>query len=115
MRVAHATGAVPRTGVVRNPALAGAVFGGRVGVRSAAVALVEMDKLRPRLREEAVGAVWSGFVQVATDHGPAQIRGLRDALIAAHGQEGEFQRRADKVKCGVSLSQPFDDDGMAEY
>ena len=107
--VAHATRAA------RNAALAAAVLGARVGVRNAAVALVEMDKLRPRLRDEAVEAVWAGFVQVATDHGPQQIRGLRDRLIAAHGHEGEFQRRQDQLKAGVSLSQPFDDDGMAEY
>ena len=107
--VAHATRAV------RNAGLAAAVLAGRVGVRNAAVALVEMDKLRPRLREEAVEAVWAGFVQVATDHGPQQIRGLRDALIAAHGHQGEFQRRQDHLKAGVSLSQPFDDDGIAEY
>ena len=109
VRVTHATRAV------RNTGLAAAVLGARVGVRNAAVALAEMDKLRPRLRDEAVEAVWEGFLQIATDHGPGEIRGLRDKLIAAHGHQGEFQRRADQLKGGVSLSQPFDDDGMAEY
>ena len=107
--VTHATQAV------RNVGLAAAVLGARVGVRNAAVALVEMDKLRPRLTDEAVEAVWEGFLQIATDHGPREIRGLRDKLIAAHGHEGEFQRRQDQLKHGVSLSQPLDDDGMAEY
>jgi hypothetical protein len=79
------------------------------------VALAEMDKLRPRLREEALEAVWEGFIQIATDHGPSQIRELRDRLIAAYGQQGEFQRRHDQLKHGVRLSQPMDDDGMAEY
>lgn len=74
-----------------------------------------MDKLAPPLADEAVGAVWAGFVQVSTDHGPTQIRGLRDELIARHGHDGDFHRRADRLKTGVSLSQPFDDDGMAEY
>ena len=109
VKVAHATRAV------RNVGLAAAVLGARVGVRNAAVALVEMDKLRPRLGDEAVEAVWAGFLQIATDHGPAEIRGLRDKLIATHGHEGEFQRRQDQLKAGVSLSQPLDDDGMAEY
>ncbi|HEX7463072.1 MAG TPA: DUF222 domain-containing protein, partial [Dermatophilaceae bacterium] len=107
--VTHATRAV------RNVGLAAAVLGARVGVRNAAVALVEMDKLRPRLTDEAVEAVWEGFLQIATDHGPREIRGLLDKLIAAHGHEGEFQRRQDQLKHGVSLSQPLDDDGMAEY
>ena len=103
------------TRAVRNIGLAAAVLGARVGVRNAAVALAEMDKLRPRLRDEALEAVWVGFLQIATDHGPGEIRGLRDKLIAAHGHQGDFQRRADQLKHGVSLSQPFDDDGMAEY
>src|SRR5665647_100324 len=109
VKVAHATRSV------RNTALAAAVLGARVGVRNAAVALVEMDKLRPRLRDEAVEAVWAGFVQIAMDHGPGEIRGLRDTLIATHGHRGDFQRRADQLKHGVSLSQPLDDDGIAEY
>ena len=109
VRVAQASRAV------RNAGLAAAVLGARVGVRNAAVALAEMDKLRPRLRDEAVEAVWEGFVQIATDHGPAEIRALRDKLIATYGQQGEFQRRQDQLKHGVSLSQPFDDDGMADY
>lgn len=107
--VTHATRAV------RNIGLAAAVLRARVGVRDAAVALVEMGKLRPRLRDEAVEAVWAGFLQIATDHGPGEIRALRDQIIAAHGHKGEFQRRQDQLKHGVSLSQPFDDDGMAEY
>jgi hypothetical protein len=82
---------------------------------NAAVVLVEMDKLRPRLADEAVEAVWEGFLQIATDHGPQEIRALRDKLIATYGRREEFQTRHDQLKHGVSLSQPFDDDGMAEY
>ena len=47
------------TRVVRNTALAAAVLGARVGVRNASVVLAEMDKLRPRLRDEALEAVWA--------------------------------------------------------
>jgi hypothetical protein len=54
-------------------------------------------------------------VAIATNHGPREIRALRDLLITTYGHEGEFQRRADKLKEGVSLSQPVDDDGIAEY
>jgi hypothetical protein len=100
---------------VRNAGLAAAVLGARVGVRNAAVALAEMDKLRPRLRDEALEAVWQGFIQIATDHGPEQIRQLRERLIATYGRDKEFQRRHDQLKHGVALSQPMDDDGMATY
>ena len=111
--VTHATRAV------RNAALAAAVLEARVGVRNAAVALAEMDKLKPRLGDAAAEtmreALWEAFIQVGTDHGPKEIRCLRDMLIAKYGQQGDFQRRHDQLKQGVSLSQPVDDDGMAEY
>jgi hypothetical protein len=68
--VAHATGAV------RNGGLAGAVWGARVGVRNAAVAGGDGRAPSPATRGRG-GAVWEGFVHVATDHGPQQIRGLR--------------------------------------
>ena len=103
------------TRVVRNAALAAAVLGARVGVMNASVVLAEMDKLRPRIRDEAVETVLDGFIQIATDHGPREIRALRDALIATYGGQEEFQARHDQLKHGVSLSQPFDDDGMAQY
>ena len=103
------------TRVVRNAALAAAVLGARVGVMNASVVLAEMDKLRPRIRDEAVETVLDGFIQIATDHGPREIRALRDTLIATYGGQEEFQARHDQLKHGVSLSQPFDDDGMAQY
>ena len=112
---AQLVGVAQASRAVRCAALAAAVLAARVGVRNAAVVLAEMDKLRPRLRDEAVDAVWEGFIQVATDHGPKEIRALRDALIATYGNEDEFQERHDRLKHGVSLSQPMDDDGMAEY
>ena len=74
-----------------------------------------LPRIRPRLRDEALEAVWAGFIAIATDHGPREIRALRDMLITTYGQDGEFQRRADQLKHGVSLSQPIDDDGMAVY
>jgi len=111
--VTHATRAV------RNAALAAAVLGARVGVRNAAVALAEMDKLKPRLGDAASETmrevIVEAFTQVATDHGPKEIRLLRDMLIAKYGQQGDFQRRHDQLKHRVSLSQPVDDDGIAEY
>ena len=36
-------------------------------------------------------------------------------MIAKYGRLGEFQRREDQLKHGRSLSQPYPDDGMAEY
>ena len=74
-----------------------------------------MDKLRPRLTPECHGTVLEGFVALAEGQGPRQIRALRPALIAKYGHLGEFQRREDRLKHGTALSQPYDDDGMAEY
>src|SRR6476620_4168912 len=91
------------------------VLSGRVGVRGAAVALAEMHKLGPRLTPQALPAVWEGFLQVAAESGPQDIRGLRERIIATYGREPEFQVRADRLKHGVSLSRGRADDGMVEY
>ena len=98
-----------------NGPLAEAVLAARVPVRNAAVALAEMDKLLPRLTPACAETVLAGFVAIAESDGPAQIRALRPQLIAKYGRLGEFQRREDQLRSGRSLSQPYADDGMAEY
>jgi Domain of unknown function (DUF222) len=102
--------AQPRNGLLRQ-----AVLAARVPVRNAAVALTEMEHLRPRLTEDWHDSVLAGFVTLAESEGPRQIQALRPALIAKHGHQGEFQRREDKLKHGRSLSQPYADDGMLDY
>ena len=103
--------AKPCNGVLRE-----AVLAARVPVRNAAVALAEMDKLRPRLTPEcAEHGAGAGSWRWPSPQGPREIRALRPALIAKYGHLGEFQRREDRLKHGRSLSQPYDDDGMAEY
>ena len=109
MKVAEAV-AQPKNGL-----LAEAVLAARVPVCNAAVALGEMDKLLPRLTPACAETVLAGFVAIAELDGPREIRGLRPQLIARYGRLGEFQRREDQLKHGRSLSQPYADDGMAEY
>ncbi|WP_458533519.1 DUF222 domain-containing protein, partial [Oryzihumus sp.] len=91
------------------------VLAGRVGVRCAAVALAEMAKLGPRLTPAALPTVWEGFLQVAEEAGPREVRGLRERIIATYGRHDEFQVRQDRLKHGVSLSAGRADDGMVEY
>src|SRR6478672_2674415 len=91
------------------------VLSGRVGVRCAAVALAEVHKLGPRLTPQALPTVWDGFLQVAQEAGPREVRGLRERIIATYGRQGEFQVRQDRLKHGVSLSAGRADDGMVEY
>ncbi|MGZ4751511.1 MAG: hypothetical protein ACXVYU_10590, partial [Oryzihumus sp.] len=91
------------------------VLAGRVGVRCAAVALAEMAKLGPRLTPAALPTVWDGFLQVAEEAGPREVRGLRERIIATYGRHDEFQVRQDRLKHGVSLSAGRADDGMVEY
>ena len=74
-----------------------------------------MDKLLPRLTPACAETVLAGFVAIAQSDGPRQIRALRPRVIATYGRLGEFQRREDQLKHGRSLSQPYPDDGMAEY
>jgi hypothetical protein len=99
----------------KNKPLAEAVLSARVPVRNAAVALGEMDKLLPRLTPACAETVLGGFVAIAESDGPAEIRALRPQVIAKYGRWGEFQRREDQLKHGRSLSQPYADDGIAEY
>ena len=94
--------------------LAEAVLSARVPVGNAAVALTEMDKLLPRLTPACAETVLGGFV------GSRRRTGWpRSARCAAghrrYGRWGEFQRREDLLKHRRSLSQPYADDGMAEY
>src|SRR6476661_7955918 len=91
------------------------VLSGRVGVRCAAVALAEVHKLGPRLTPQALPTVWAGFLAVAQEAGPREVRGLRERIIATYGRQGEFQVRQDRLKHGVSLSAGRADDGMVEY
>ena len=109
VRVAEGV-AKPCNGVLRE-----AVLGARVPVRNAAVALGEMDKLLHRLTPACAETVLGGFVAIAESDGPREIRGLRPRVIAKYGRLAEFQRREDQLKHGRSLSQPYADDGMAEY
>src|SRR3954470_21776526 len=92
-----------------------AVLGARVPVGNAAVALTEMAALLPRLTPACAETVLAGFVTIAESDGPREIRALRPRLIARYGRWAEFQRREDLLKAGRSLSQPYADDGMAEY
>ena len=109
VRVAEGV-AKPCNGVLRE-----AVLGARVPVRNAAVALGEMDKLLHRLTPACAETVLGGFVAIAESDGPREIRALRPRVIAKYGRLAEFQRREDQLKHGRSLSQPYADDGMAEY
>src|SRR4051794_34105903 len=95
--------------------LAEAVLAARVPVCNAAVALTEMQALLPRLTPACAETVLSGFVAIAESDGPREIRALRPQVIARYGRRAEFQRREDLLKHGRSLSQPYADDGMAEY
>src|SRR3954466_276847 len=98
-----------------NKLLAEAVLGARVPVCNAAVALTEMEALLPRLTPACAETVLAGFVAIAQSDGPREIRALRPQVIARYGRLAEFQRREDLLKHGRSLSQPYPDDGMAEY
>ncbi|HEX8972528.1 MAG TPA: hypothetical protein VF825_13300, partial [Oryzihumus sp.] len=74
------------------------VLSGRVGVRGAAAALAELARLGPRLTPEALPTVWEGFLQVAEESGPREIRGLRERIIATYGRDLEFQVRQDRLR-----------------
>ena len=110
VRVAQAT-SLPAYAI-----LGKAVRSGQVGVANAAVCLTEMEHLAPRLRPEAMEAVWGGFVTIATSHGPREIRQLREGIIARFGADHELDDLHDIAKTMVSLSAAREvGDGLSEY
>ena len=93
--------AVPGNGPVKE-----AVVSGRLPVRSAAVVVSEVERLRPLVVPGAEGAVLEGLVTVAAEHGPRGCRSLRSALLARYGLEDVLDRDQEAARRFVSLSQP---------
>jgi len=93
-----------------------AVQAGRLPVRSAAVVVIEADKLRPLLAEGAEPHVLEGLITMAAQHGPKGCRMLRPALLAKYGMDGVLQGEQDAGKRFVAVSQPHDEGtGVFEY
>lgn len=100
----------------RHAQLREALLDGRVGVSNAAVCLTEMERLRHRLRPEAVPTVWEGLLLLAGLEGPRAIRALRPALLARYGSGDELEKLEDRARTQVRLSQPVTAaDGLHEY
>lgn len=100
----------------RHAQLREALLDGRVGVSNGAVCLTEMERLRHRLRPEAVPTVWEGLLVLAGLEGPRAIRALRPALLARHGSGDELEKLEDRARTQVRLSQPVTAaDGLHEY
>jgi len=96
--------------------LRAALLEGRVDVGNAAVCLGEMARMEVQLTPEAVPTVWTGLLDLASEHGPREIRALRPRLMAAYGRAGLLDRDQSRAKMLVSLSQPLDGgDGLFDY
>jgi len=99
-----------------NAAVATAVNTHRIPLRSAAVVVTELDRLRPRLAEGAEPHVLAALVEMAAQDGPRGCRRLRPALLARYGLGSALQADQDCAKRFVALSQPFDTGtGIFEY
>ncbi len=69
-----------------------------------------------QLTPEAIPTVWTGLLDLASEHGPREIRALRPRLMAAYGRAGLLDRDQSRAKMLVSLSQPLDGgDGLFDY
>lgn len=99
-----------------NAPIAEAVQTGRLPVRSAAVVVAEVDRLRPLLADGAEPHVLQGLIAMAAEHGPRGCRMVRPAMLAQYGHDGELQAQQDAAIRFVALSQPIEDGtGTAEY
>ena len=65
-----------------------AIRAGVLPVRSAAVVLAEVDRLRPLLVDGAQPHVLAGLIEMASKHGPRGCRIVRPSLLAKYGQDG---------------------------
>ena len=93
-----------------------ALDSGRLPVRSAAVVVLEADRLRPALAPGAEPHVLEGLIAMAADQGPRGCRLLRPALLAKYSHDGQLQLEQDHARRFVALSQPIEDGtGIAEY
>ncbi len=90
-----------------NAPVAEALASGRVPVRSAAVVVDELARLRPLLVDGAEPAVVEGLLSMVVAHGPSGCRMVRPALLARHGLEGVLQREQDVARRFASLSAPL--------
>jgi hypothetical protein len=99
-----------------NAAVKVALHSGRLPVRSAAVVVLEAERLRPALAPGAEPHVLEGLIAMAAVHGPRGCRLVRPALLARYGRAGQLQLEQDHAKRFVALSQPIEDGtGVAEY
>ncbi len=93
-----------------------ALLQGRVDLVNAGVCLSEMERMQDQLTPEAVPTVWTGLLELASSHGPREIRALRPRLVAAYGRSDLLDRDQCRAKKLVSLSQPLDGgDGLFDY
>ena len=91
---------------VSNAPVAAALVSGRVPVRSAAVVVDELGRLRPLLARGAEPAVVEGLLSMVALHGPSGCRMVRPALLARYALEGVLQREQDVGRRFASLSAP---------
>jgi hypothetical protein len=85
-----------------------AIYRADLPVRSAAAALTEADKLRPKLVDDpdADRCVLEGLLQIAATDGPTGPARLRTHLLARYGHDSDLQHEQDHAKSQVALSQP---------
>lgn len=71
---------------------------------TAVVIAAEFDKLAPDLKPEAKPVVLDLFCATAASYGSAQVRRLREEILANYGANGEFEDHTEKCRRFVELS-----------
>jgi hypothetical protein len=93
-----------------------AVVSGGIEARTATAVLREVERLTPRLVDEAVPTVTHGLVGLAHQWGPALMRRLRPKLLAQYGQHGVVDDLQERLVAAARLSSPHVESGdLTEY
>ncbi|MFQ6170700.1 HNH endonuclease [Oryzobacter sp. R7] len=87
--------------------IAHAVLAGEMSPSVGVAALGEVERLRPRLRPEALPSVADGLVELGRGHGVGVLRRLRPALLARYGMPGELDAVQQRLAGSARLSAPL--------
>lgn len=64
----------------------------------------EYDKLSPDLKPEARPLVLEVMLDTAAEHGPSQVRRLREEILATYGKTGEYDDHTEQCRRFIDLS-----------
>lgn len=96
--------------------LGAAILDGRAPITAGALALAEMKRLAPDLRDGVKPMVWAGYARIAAEGDLRDVRRLRQWVYANYGDPDRQAKDAETAKAHVALTgASVAGDGLHEY